>query len=354
MASNSGSNKNSKILLFGGLLVVALVLIGLIWMLSSDSSSGGSKPVALPDHKFEDWGLPIDNPEELSAEARSMFEGLEVLSYEQLIIAARKGEVSLVSELWRLRRRCPKEMDRYECNIRIRQFVLDKFLPPGNEQLAELLTKYLKYEEEMSRFKMPEGVTLKEQYQIIRDKRREFFGPEDAKLVFGYEETKADYAATFQDFAENTKGMSGDQRMKAYEEMRKKALGDYYETIVAREPKFTKYETEMSLREGDLSGMDGGARTAYVTEMREKYFGKEGAQRMAAVDEQIAERDETLATYQKAEAEFLKQNQELSGEALDKKLMELRVQHFGQEEAEAYTRREKYEREMRELRESRQ
>ncbi len=344
---------NQKPLVFGALLVVVLLLVAAIWYLSSERSGDGARPVALPDHKFENWDSPIQDPEGLSREARSLFEGIEVLSYEQLIQAARRGEVSLVSELWRLRRQCPEDMDRYDCNIRIRQFIMDKFLPPGNEQLVELFTKYLKYEEEMSRFEMPGDLTLKQQYELIREKRRDFFGPEDARLVFGFEEAKAGFTAEFKSFQEQTAGLSGDARVEAYEEMRKKAYGDYYETVVAREPKFSKYETELDLRGNDLAGLDADKRGAYVTEMREKYFGKEGAARMAQVDAEIAERETKLAAYKSAESELLSNNAELSGEERDAKLMELRVKHFGKEEAEAYTRRENYEKAMRELRESR-
>ena len=307
----------------------------------------------MPDHQSEDWNLPIEDPEGLAREAQTMFEGIEVLSYEQLIQAARKGEVSLVSELWRLRRQCPQDMDRYDCNIRIRQFIMDKFLPPGNEQLVELLTKYLKYEEEMSRFEMPKDISLAEQYNLIREKRRDFFGPEDAQLVFGFEEAKASYPATFKSFQESTAGLSGDARMKAYEEMRKKAYGDYYETVVAREPKFSKYEVEVEIRGNDLASMAADKRGAAVNELREKYFGKEGAARMAAVDAQIQERETTIASYKAAEAEFLKNNASLSAADQEKKLMELRVKFFGQEEAEAYSRRESYEKAMQELREKR-
>jgi lipase chaperone LimK len=342
---------NKKYLIAGGLAAVAGLLLVAIWLLSSSAQSDNlARPAELPDHQFEDWGLPIDDPEGLSREARSLFEGIEVLSYEDLIRAARKGEVSLVSELWRLRRNCPEEMERYDCNIRIRQFIMEKFLPPGNEQLVELLTKYLKYEEEMSRFEMPRGASLQEQYQLIREKRRDFFGPEDSKLVFGFEEAKADYASTYADFQKDTVKLSGDARLTAYEEMRKKVYGDYYETVVAREPKFTKYETEVELRGSDLSAMAADQKGAYVAAMREKYFGKEGAARMAAVDAQIAERDQTLETYRDAEAEFLKNNAHLNESERARKLMEMRVKYFGQDEAEAYTRRESYEKAMKELR----
>ncbi|MEQ9364549.1 MAG: lipase secretion chaperone [Leptospirales bacterium] len=344
---------NQKPLVFGALLAVVLLLVAAIWYLSSGGADDSAQPVALPDHKFENWDSPILDPEGLSRDAESMFDGIEVLSYEQLIQAARKGEVSLVSELWRLRRQCPEEMDRYDCNIRIRQFIMDKFLPPGNEQLVELFTKYLKYEEEMSRFELPRDLTLKQQYKLIQEKRRDFFGPEDAQLVFGFEEAKAEYATEFKGFQDKTAGLSGDARMQAYESMRKKAYGDYYETVVAREPKFSKYEVELELRNVDLAGLDSEKRDVYVTEMREKYFGKEGAARMAAVDAEIAERETKLSAYKSAEAELLQNNAELSGEARDEKLMELRIKHFGKEEAEAYSRRENYEKTMRELREAR-
>lgn len=343
---------NQKVLMYGGLAAIVILLAFTAWYLGQDKSGPGAA-TALPDHKFENWDAPIADPAGLSEEAQSLFGSVEVLTYEDLLRAVKRGDVSLVSELWALRRQCPDEMERYDCNIRIRQFIMDKFAPPGNEQLVELFTKYLKYEEEMSRFKMPDDLSLKEQYMLIREKRRELFGSEDAQLVFGLEEAKADYAVSFKGFTEKTAGMSGDDRMAAYEQMRREAYGDYYDSVIAREPKFSKYETEVSLRDTDLSGLAGDARSAKMSELRTKYFGKEGAQRMAAVDAQIAQRDSNLADYKQIEADFLANNAELQGEERDAKLLELRVKHFGQEEGEAYSRREKYEQAMRELRESR-
>ncbi len=345
---------NKNLLLIVGGTAIALLLIVLVFMLSSGGGSGpGQKPVTLPDHKFEDWNAPIGDPEALRREAFSLFDQEGMLSYEDLIRAAQSGEIRLVSELWALRRRCPEELDRYECNVRIREFLLEKFLPPGNERLVELFTKYLQYEEEMTTFEMPRDLPLRKQYELIRQKRREFFGTEDAKLIFGYEEAKADFAVAYADFQEETKGMSGDQRLAKYEELRKNVYGDYYDTVVSREPKFTKYETEVDLRSADLNGLDSSQRSANIREMREKYFGKDGADRMAAVDAQIAQRDQNEADYQKAESEFLKNNAELNDEERAKKLMELRVKYFGQEEAEAYTRRENYQKAMEELRANR-
>lgn len=338
--------------MYGGLAAIVLLLAITAWYLGQSSSAPGTATV-LPDHQFEDWSAPIDDPIGLAQEADSLFASVDTLTYEELLRAVQRGDVSLVSELWALRRNCPDDMERYDCNIRIRQFIMDKFAPPGNEQLVELFTKYLKYEEEMATFQMPDDLTLKEQYALIREKRRDFFGAEDAQLVFGLEEAKADYAVTYKDFTEETAGMSGDQRMAAYEAMRRKAYGQYYDSVVAREPEFSKYETEVSLRDADLSGLVGTDRSAKMSELRTKYFGKDGAERMAQVDAQIAQREASQNEYKKAEADFLANNAELKGAALDSKLMELRVKHFGQEEAEAYTRREKYEQAMRELRASR-
>ena len=77
--------------------------------------------------------------------------------------------------------------------------------------------------------------------------------------------------------------------------------------------------------------------------MRTRYFGEKGAERMAEVDREVAARQEKERDYLSAEAAFLAENPSLSGEEREQKLMELRVKYFGEEEAEAYARRQLYE-----------
>lgn len=340
-----------KKLLIPIIAVGVLLVVGIVYLLTS---GGGSQvPQKLPDHEFENWDQPLSNAGQLTEEAFGLFDDPSQLTYENLLDAAKTGKISLVSELWRLRRSCPKGMSRYDCNIRIRLFLKEKFPAPGGDHLVELLNKYLTYEETMAEYQIPSDLSFQERYELIKKKRREVFGSDDANLVFGLEETKFQFTQNYKSFVADTKGLSGDEKLAKFEEMRKETMGPYYDATVAREPKFTTFEREMFFREDDLSNMEDAEKTAKTREVRVKYFGEAGAQRMAAVDKQLAEEGAAIKTLEAAEADYLKNNTGVPDAEKEKALMALRVKHLGKEEAEAYTRRQKYEEEMAKLRESR-
>lgn len=328
--------------------VGVLLVAGILYVLLS--GGGSEMPEKLPDHEFENWDQPVGNAGQLTEEAFGMFDDPSQLTYDNLLAAAKSGKISLVSELWKLRRSCPKGMSRYDCNIRIRLFIKEKFPPPGGEHLVELLNKFLAYEETMAEFQIPSDLSYEERYELIKKKRREVFGSDDAHLVFGLEESKFQYTQNYKTFVADTKGLTGDEKLKQFEEMRKETLGDYYDATVEREPKFSVFEREMFFREDDMAKMEDGAKTEKTHEVRVKYFGEAGAARMAAVDQQIAQESESIKTLQAAEAEYMKNNSGVPDAEKEKELMELRVKYLGKEEAEAYTRRQKYAEAMEKLR----
>lgn len=335
---------NRKLIALAGAGALALIVLLAVLLFWPDHNA--ESPTMLPDHQFENWDQPLANESALSEEALSMFDQEGMLSFEALLEAARKGEISLISELWRLRRQCPEGMSRFDCNIRIRQFLMQKFPPPGNEALTEMFRNYLNYEEAMARLQLPEDMSLADRYKLIREKRREIFGVDDAKLLFGLEEAKFDYNRELPRFMEQSQNMNGDARIAAYESMRKKVYGDYYAAVVAREPPFDRYSTEIELRDRDLAALDADKRSAALQDMRTQYFGEAGAERMAAVDRMLAEEKERASAYEKAEAEFLAQNASLNPEERERKLRDLRVRLLGEEEAAAYERREAYRKTM--------
>lgn len=331
--------KNKKLLIIGSVIGI-LVIVGTIIIIISAQDEETYK---LPDHEFEDWDAEISNRDKLTEEAFTLFDTADSQSFEQLMESARKGKISLVSELWRLRRNCPRDMSRYDCNTRIRLYLEEKFPPPGREKIVDIFMKYLKYEEVISEYAMPGSAGPQERYKMIMDKRREIFGEEDAKLVFGLEESKYDYSEKIKSFVKDTAMMSGDQRMQKYEEMRREVFGDYYDAMIAREPAFTKFNTELKLRENDFNVIsDENVRQEALKDLRVKYFGRGGADRMAVVDRKIEQGNLKLSAYKKEEADFLVDNPNINDKEKEEKLMELRIRHLGKKEAEAYSRREKY------------
>jgi len=327
---------NKKWIIAG--LVVLVVLVIAVLFMSGSRRKNGTGPI-LPDAQFEHWGFGKDG----SADGFDMFDEEGVLSYDQLIEQAKLGKISLVSELWRMRRNCPKEMDFNECNEKLRAFISKKFPYPDNEKLLALFDKYIKYESTMMQTKVPENLTNQQRYAFIKQKRRELFGEEDAHLIFGYEESKADFAYAYGDFLKSTAGQPGEARLAAYEQMRKKAYGNYYDAMIAAEPKYDKFQVELQLRDGDFTRAAPDQRNTMTQALREKYFGADGASRMAEVDRQLAQDEEKEKQLAAAESKFLSENSSLPQDKKDAKIMELRKQYLGDEDAEAYTRRMEYE-----------
>lgn len=327
--------KNRNLLFIIVALVVVLTLILAIAYLSNDSEKD---ELSMPDHKFENWDAPIANESQVTQDALNLFSDENPLTLNEIINAAQTGRISLVSELWRLRRKCPEDMSRYDCNIRIQKFLMERFFAPDNKRIADLFTRYLKYEEAVSQMEIPRHASMKERYDLLKEKRREIFG-EDADLVFGFEESRSSFREAYKIFKDDTIDLSGDERMAAYERFRREHYGQYYDSILAREPKFTKYDVEMEIRGSDLNEMGADSRTEKVQAIREEYFGKDGATRMATLDKELALQKQTTSAYETAERDFLANNPELNGEAKDKALLELRTKYMGKDEAEAYTRR---------------
>lgn len=287
-------------------------------------------------------------------ENKRLFTEENMYSFAQLMDLARTGRISLVSELWRLRTKCgvapvPSEqgeprmpqMNFDECNIRIENFLREQYPAPENEKLIALFKTYLRYEDAMRRFVLPEDLPIHERYELIKKKRREFFSEADAKLIFGYEEARMATQEVLNDFVKNSTDMPAEQRVKKYYELRKATLGEYNSAFTETEPAFTRYETELMLRADEMQRKGNAATETQA--LRERYFGTAAAQHMAKVEQEIREERARIESYETAAQKLLKDSPELSEAERQKKLKDLRVAILGKDEAEAYERRMQYE-----------
>lgn len=342
--------KENKLLIILAAIVFVVVVV-LVVILSSTSGKENETAANI----FTEEGLPeIDSitPEQrtnLKDEAMALFGSLTFLSYDEIMRQASLGRIQLVSELWKLRRLCPKSMEPDQCNLRIRVFLEEHFPEPGGSKLSQLFARYLKYETFMRNNQPPEGLSPTEQYAWIKEQRRKIFGDNGAQLIFGYEESRVDFQSVYSDFLKETEGMSGDQRIAKFQELRKEHFGDYYDALVEKEPAFNRFEIEMELRQDELTSLPDEQQSGQIREIREQYFGKDGADRMAEVDRQIALEQQREKQYREAEADLLASNPGLSETEKTAKLNQLRIEYFGKEEAEAYARREAYKKEMEKL-----
>lgn len=341
------------------LYVLPVIVLALLWLFWPESEE--ERKIRSMKDQARKAALAA-NPQsgeyhEFVEQNRKLFLEENMYSFSQLMEMARTGRLSLIAELWKLRTKCngtagaivPPEkegnpqaqMNFDECNIRIENFLRQQYPAPDNEKIIALFRNYLRYEDAMRRFRLPDNTPLAERLDLIKKKRREFFNDADAQLIFGYEEARSATQEALADFVKGSANMPADQRVKKFYEMRKNLLGDYNSAVNESEPAYTRYETEMMLRSDEMERNKNSA--AQTQALRERYFGPEAAKRMAQVDSEIQQERQRIASYEAAAQKLQTENAGLSEADRKARLHDLRVQMLGKEEADAYERRMQYE-----------
>jgi hypothetical protein len=239
---------------------------------------------------------------------------------EYIVADIQFGRINLVVELVKLRRDCAGQVDEQGCNERIRQII--GHLPGKDKQkLLEIFEQYLQFEGKAQQI-LPENfaqLSPRDKYQLVKKARREFFGEDTAKLIFGLEEARVTLQEEQIKFAtaEYT-NLPIDERMRLYTERKKEILGPYMQATIEREPADIKFGTELMLHNTEMAKMSETERTKATQDLRVKYFGEAQAQRMLeeetrqnqAMSESVGKMDQFLA----AEKEYLKNNQNQTDE----------------------------------------
>lgn len=272
------------------------------------------KPAATAAHGVERFPYPTDNLRESHAEY--IFRDIEV------------GRIDLALELIRLRRDCETEGD--ACNDSIRQLISG--LPSKDKaRLAELFEKYLLFEKQM-RENPPANFAKLDyaaKYKLMKKARRDYFGAENAQLIFGFEEARVGLQEEQQKFTlPQYANLPLPARIKLYEEKKKELLGAYYQTALEREPVDLKYGTELMLSQQELMRLPEADRAQATHEMRVKHFGQAQADRITreekAQSQQFAETNAKVDQFLAAEKEFNRVNAALSDKERAAGIEELR------------------------------
>jgi len=287
--------------------------------------------------------FPMGVPTEFNGD--SVLDSEVLMNYNEFTDKLKTGELNFVWEVWNLRRLCPEDYKPDQCNEVILKHIDKSYSPPDNEQLKSLFKDYFRYESSLREFELSPNLKFEERYDLIKKKRIEILKEENSKLVFGIEEVRVDLLKAEKEFLEASKKLNGDEKVKAYNELKKKTLGQYYDNIQKREDPFQNYTIELGLREEDLNKMSPEAKQSYLKDIQIRYFGKEGAERIQKAQDEIAKNDALIQEYEKKSKEFISQNSSLSPKERDEKLKELRIKLLGEEEAGAYQRRKDFEEE---------
>lgn len=236
-------------------------------------------------------------------------------SHSDYILAdVQAGRIDLALELVKLRRDCAGEVDEQGCNERIRKLIQN--LPGKDKQrLLELFEQYLQFETKM-RQNVPENfgkLSYPEKYKLMKKARRDFFGEDNAKLLFGLEEARIALQEEQSKFGTpEYVNLPTEERLRMYDEKKKEILGQYFQSTIEREPADIKYGTDMMLRQSDFARMPETERSRVQSEMRVKYFGAAQAQKMEQDEKQALQADSEalgkMDQFLAAEREYIQKN----------------------------------------------
>lgn len=338
------SKKN--LLIIGGLLLIISSLVYFFMKNKNAKVSYANNRVESEIDKLSSEEIskmfPMGIPSEFGDDD-SVFDSENLLNFNEFTDKLKSGEINFVWEVWKLRRLCPDDFKPDQCNDVILKQIDKSYTPPDNEQLKSIFKDYFRYEVAIRELELPPTNKFEEKYDLIKKKRNEIFKDENSKLIFGMEEAKVEFLNLQKDFLETSKKLSGEERVKGYEALKKKTYGTFYENMKSREDTYTNYQTEISLREDDLKKLSPETKMVQTRAIQEKYFGKDGADRIQKSIEEASKEEKKIQDYEKKEAEFLSQNSGINLKEKEEKLREIRINILGKEEADAYARRKELE-----------
>jgi lipase chaperone LimK len=266
-----------------------------------------------------------------------MLKGQPLVSWDQLKADALKGKINLISKLWEIRRLCPEGSSPVHCDQIVEAFIKSRYPYPDNEEMANLFKAYSNYEELLRNDESLNQLPINERYDSMRKIRKDMFSPVEQALLFGFEESSYDYHMELGSFIDSTVNLPGDLRTERWQELQAQMLGDYQESYIDQQDPFDQYEVVEQLYSNEISSENG---AEVQQQIREDFFGKEGAQRMKEVDIELAKEEQQIKTYEALEAEFLDNNKYLSDNEKENQLQQLRVDTLGKDLAEQYQRRQ--------------
>ncbi|BDA79853.1 hypothetical protein LPTSP3_g27830 [Leptospira kobayashii] len=338
-------DKKNIFIISGLALVVVISVFFLSKKLGNSKDNSSYTESGSPDGSSDPNLNPLGSSSQFWDEALSPFRDEEKKSYLELVGDLQSGKINFVWEIWALRRKCDPSYKAEQCNATLLAYIDANYESPDKEKIKDLFESYFKYETAIHQLEIPASTSFEDKYEILKAKRKQVLGDEKEELIFGMEEAQVQFMEGSRNFIVSSKNMSPEDRVRKYQDLKKKTYGSYYESVVGREDKFDHYQTEIELREKEFAGLNAEEKEKKLATLETKYFGKERAAAMAKVRKEESDEKHKISDYEKQEKEFLSQNSSLSASEKEKKLKELRVKILGEEEADAYARRAQLEKE---------
>lgn len=264
-------------------------------------------------------------------------------SFRDFMECLKTGKSNFVWEIWSLRDTCPENSSAEECNAHLIKMIETniKFNAAEKEKLKKLFASYFSYENIIREIAFDKNNgPFGERYSELKKIRRDFFTDEDARLVFGMEESQVDFMEASADFSRQYNNLTGKEKIEKFESLKKEKLGPYYGAVVKREDAYHNAQIELNFMEEDFTYLSEEEKNRNIRTILEKHLGAAEFERMmdeAKKEEEIrSAKEEKINEYEAKERKLLSDNPHLSSDERERILTELRTNILG-EEAENYT-----------------
>ncbi|MDC0661275.1 lipase secretion chaperone [Marinobacter sp. SS21] len=170
------------------------------------------------------------------------------------------------------------------------------------DQLRALLPRYLGYEQAMSALVMSGELPPGDRYQRIDDLRVELLGEAGAELLFGQERAWAAYQFGYEALLNQASAMTPAARLQALERLRRQSWQGHFEALASLEGAHGGYRRDKELLLRDVTDHD--QRAAMTAELRVKHYGEEEARVIALREEEISLQQQQREGYRQARIEL--------------------------------------------------
>jgi hypothetical protein len=270
---------NKKIIIISGILLILLII--LYKGLTNPQKQAPVKNVSTSSSN-DKFSL-IQGALSPNQDYKSALNSFDSINYDEFMDGIRSGKRNFVWEIWALRKNCSKNSSLEDCNQNILEMIEknNNYSSEAKEELKRIFTSYFRYENEIRNYgNLKSKKNFSKKYNALKMKRREFFTEDDARLVFGMEESQVDFIDASANFIKKNKKLTGTEKVLKYDTLKKEKYGAYYDAQIKREDRYQNYQTELDLMQSDLKNLPENGKAQKIRSILEKHFGKKEAERI--------------------------------------------------------------------------
>lgn len=220
------------------------------------------------------------------------------------------------------------------CEVLLAEILADYPDPAFAALVERIFQRMPLYEQAMQQTRMSTSIPAEERFNRIHSVREQTLGIAETEAMFGQENAWANYQFRYGELQQQAQHLAPEARLAALENLRTETFGEHAEALKQVEGPRGAYERERNLL---LAGVqDPQERQRITHELRVSHFGTEQASVMAERDKREAQQQARVADYQQALSE-LQQKLDIQRDIMpaeeweqmqQQRLRELRLEHF--------------------------